>query len=158
MFPLQASGGSSARGDQPIHLRQEISTEGLWEHSVLGLPCLLSTAAQPQWQQNTRDVPHGGPLPPLRSLSLPCRRSFLHWEEVVWLKGSPASSAISCTVVPPIVTFFRLVIMRLALAVQLHALFSAVVLAAPAPEAAPTSSAPAAQSTICGDIVNSCSA
>jgi len=48
--------------------------------------------------------------------------------------------------------------MRLALALQLQALFSALISAAPAPEAAPTSTAPAAQSTICGDIVNSCSA
>ena len=48
--------------------------------------------------------------------------------------------------------------MRLIFALQLPALFFTFALGAPAPEVTPTSSAPAAQSTICGDIVTSCSA
>ena len=59
------------------------------------------------------------------------------------------------------VTILSAVIMRLEIALQLQVLFLTLTFAAPAPVpknlgASPTSGAPSAQSTVCGDIVNSC--
>lgn len=66
ILPFRDIGGSSARGDEPIHLRQEISTAALGEYSVFRPPTLTlhhSSAAMARKYSIRR-----GPLSPSKTV------------------------------------------------------------------------------------------